>query len=232
MQKIKKINKHILLVILIIFFSIKIDFFKSFYNIFSKNYDERIRIVYDFCFEEGIGYLRYIKKKFNIKDNPKIINYVHVPNNNWAIINTNTINKKSDKIIFLNYPGSEKKIELQKIKNNLYEFKDVEFYKDKYSKIKEIEIISKSLLQENFIIEIFTVDKSLNKKTVQKINLLKSTNFPINLSFDKINLSEKKLFFKLDNINDNFKLNLLLINKYFLNQYKIIDKFKNCYFVK
>ena len=63
MQKIKKINKHILLVILIIFFSIKIDFFKSFYNIFSKNYDERIRIVYDFCFEEGIGYLRYIKKK-------------------------------------------------------------------------------------------------------------------------------------------------------------------------
>ena len=232
MQKIKKINKHILLVILIIFFAIKIDFFKSFYNIFSKNYDERIRIVYDFCFEEGIGYLRYIKKKFNIKDNPKIINYVHVPNNNWAIINTNTINKKSNKIIFLNYPGPEKKIELNKIKNNLYEFKNVEFYKDKYSKIKEIEIISKSLLQENFTIEIFTVDKSLNKKAVQKINLLKSTNFPINLSFDKINLSEKKLFFKLDNINDNFKLNLLLINKYFLNQYKIIDKFKNCYLVK
>ncbi len=232
MQKIKKINKHILLVILIIFFSIKIDFFKSFYNIFSKNYDERIRIVYDFCFEEGIGYLRYIKKKFNIKDNPKIINYVHVPNNNWAIINTNTINKKSDKIIFLNYPGPEEKIELHKIKNNLYEFKDVEFYKNKFSKIKEIEIISKSLLQENFKIEIFTVDKSLNKKTVQKINLLKSTNIPINLSFDKINLSEKKLFFKLDKINGNSKLNLLLINKYFLNQYQIIDKFKNCYFVK
>ena len=232
MQKIKKINKHILLVILIIFFAIKIDFFKSFYNIFSKNYDERIRIVYDFCFEEGIGYLRYIKKKFNIKDNPKIINYVHVPNNNWAIINTNTINKKSNKIIFLNYPGPEKKIELNKIKNNLYEFKDVEFYKDKYSKIKKIEIISENPPKENFTIEIFTVDKSLNKKPVQKINLLKSTNFPINLSFDKINLSEKKLFFKLDNINDNFKLNLLLINKYFLNQYKIIDKFKNCYLVK
>ena len=232
MYKIKKINKHIFLVILIIFFSVKIDFFKSFYNIFSKNYDERMRIVYDFCFEEGIGYLRYIKKKFNIKDNPKIINYAHVANNNWAIINTNTINKKSDKIIFLNYPGSEKKIELEKIKNNLYEFKNVEFYKDKYSKIKEIEIISKNLLQENFTIEIFTIDKSLNKKPVQKINLLKSTNFPMNLSFDKINLSQKKLFFKLDNIDDNFKLNLLLINKYFLNQYKIINKFKNCYFVK
>ena len=59
-----------------------------------------------------------------------------------------------------------------------------------------------------------------------------TANFPINLSFDKINLSEKKLFFKLDNIENNFNLNLLLINKYFLNQYKIIDKFKNCYFVK
>jgi len=191
-----------------------------------------MNIAYDFCSEEGIGYLRYIKKKFNINYNPKIINYVHVPISDWAIINTKTINKKSDKIIFLNYPGAEKKIELNKVKNNLYEFKDVEFYKDKYSKIKEIEIISKNLLQENFTIEIFTVDKSLNKKTVQKINLLKSTNFPINISFDKINLSEKKLFFKLDNINNNFKLNLLLINKYFLNQYKIIDEFKNCYFVK
>ena len=232
MYKTKKKNKNILLVILIIFFSVEVDLFKNFYNIFSKNYDERMGIVYDFCFEEGIGYLRYIKKKFNINDNPTIINYAHVPNNNWAIINTNTINKKSDKIIFLNYPGSEEKIELHKIKNNLYEFKNVEFYKDKYSKIKEIEIISKNLLQENFTIEIFTIDKSLNKKSVQKINLLKSTNFPINLSFDKINLSEKKLFFKLDNIDDNFKFNLLLINKYFLNQYKIIDKFKSCYFVK
>ena len=81
-------------------------------------------------------------------------------------------------------------------------------------------------------IEIFTVDKSLNKKLIQKINLFKSKNLPINLLFDKINLSEKKLFFKLNNINDSFELNLLLINKYFLNQYKIIDKFKNCYFVK
>ena len=232
MYKTKKKNKNILLVILIIFFSVEVDLFKNFYNIFSKNYDERMNIVYDFCFEEGIGYLRYIKKKFNINDNPTIINYAHVPNNNWAIINTNAINKKSDKIIFLNYPGSEKKIELHKIKNNLYEFKDVEFYKDKYSKIKKIEIISKNLPQKNFTIEIFTVDKYINKKHIKKINLLKSTNYPINLLFDKINLSEKKLFFKLDNIDDNFELNLLLINKYFLNQYKIIDKFENCYFVK
>ena len=232
MYKIKERNKNILLVILIIFFSVKVDFFKNFYNIFSKNYDERMSTVYDFCFEEGIGYLRYIKKKFNINDNPTIINFEHVPNNNWAIINTNAINKKSDKIIFLNYPGYEKKIELHKVKNNLYEFKDVEFYKDKYSKIKKIEIISENPPKENFTIEIFTVDKSLNKKHIKKINFLKSTNFPINLLFDKINLSDKKLFFKLENIDDNFELNLLLANKYFLNQYKIIDKFKKCYFVK
>ena len=127
MYKIKERNKNILLVILIIFFSVKVDFFKNFYNIFSKNYDERMGIVYDFCFEEGIGYLRYIKKKFNINDNPTIINYAHVPNNNWAIINTNTINKKSDKIIFLNYPGPEQVIKLHKIKNNLYEFKDSQY---------------------------------------------------------------------------------------------------------
>ena len=232
MYKIKERNKNILLVILIIFFSIKVDFFKNFYNIFSKNYDKRMNIVYDFCSEEGIGYLRHVKKKFNINDNPKIINFVHVPNNNWAIINTNTINKKTDKIIFLNYPGPEQVIKLHKIKNNLYEFKDVEFYKDKYSEIKKIEIISENPARENFTIEIFTVDKSLNKKNIKKINFLKSTNFPINLLFEKINLSDKKLFFKLENIDDDFELNLLLTNKYFLSQYKIIDKFKKCYYVK
>ena len=232
MKKTKKKNINILLIILIIFFAVKVDFFKNFYNIFSKNYDARMNIVYDYCFEEGIVYLKYIKKKFNINDNPKIINFEHVPNNKWAIINTNTINKKSDKIIFLNHPGPEKLVKLHKIKNDLYEFKDVEFYKDKYSNIKKIEIISKNLPKENFTIEIFTVDKSLNKKHIKKINFLKSKNFSINLLFDKINLSDKKLFFKLKNIDDNFELNLLLTNKYFLNQYEIIDQYKKCYFVK
>ena len=66
MYKIKKKNKNILLIILIIFFAVKVDFFKNFYNIFSKNYDERMNIVYDFCFEEGIGYLRYIKKNLTL----------------------------------------------------------------------------------------------------------------------------------------------------------------------
>ena len=91
------------------------------------------------------------KKKFNINDNPEIINYSHVPKNDWAIINTKAINKKSDNIIFLNYPGTEKKIKLYKIRKNLYEFKDVEFYKDKFSKIKKIGINSNNILKKDFI---------------------------------------------------------------------------------
>jgi len=232
MYKIKKNNKNILLIILIIFFSVKIDFFRNFYNIFSKNYDERMGSVYDFCSEEGIGYLRYLKKKFNINDNPEIINYIHVPNNDWAIINTKNINKKSDNIIFLNYPGIEKEIKLHKIKKNLYEFKYVEFYKDKYSKIKKIEINSNNIPKKDFIIEIFTLDKSLNKKIIKTTNFSKIKNSKINLSFKKIDLADKKLFFKLIDANSAFEINLFLLNKYYINDYKIIDNFENCYYVK
>jgi hypothetical protein len=188
--------------------------------------------VYDFCTKEGTGYLRYLKKKFNINDNPEIINYSHVPKNDWAIINTKAINKKSDNIIFLNYPGTEKKINLYIIGKALYEFKDVEFYKDKFSKIKKIEINSNNILKNDFIIEIFTLDKSLNKKIVKTTNFSKLKNSEINLSFKKIDLIEKKLFFKLIDANSAFEVNLLLLNKYYINDYKIIDNFKNCYYVK
>ena len=80
----------------------------------SQNFTDRINKVYGFCSDESIGYLLYIKEKYKIINKPKIVNYVHVPLNDWAIINTKNINKKSDEIIFLNYPGSKIKIHLDK----------------------------------------------------------------------------------------------------------------------
>ena len=230
MYKIKKVDKYILLLILIIFLSIKIGFFKNIHKILSESYEQRISDNYHYCSEEGIGYLRYIKNKYEIKSNPIIINYVHVPNNNWAIINTRIINNnKNKKLIFLNYPGYEKKIKLKKIKKDLYEFIDVGFFIDKYSKIEKIEINSKIVKSKK--IEIFTIDKSLKKKNIKEINTFNSIYY-INLNFKDINLSEKKLFFEINNLDKDAEINLLLINKYLLNNYKIIDKFKNCYYVE
>ena len=67
-------------------------------------------------------------------------------------------------------------------------------------------------LKKDFIIEIFTLDKSLNKKIIKTTNFSKLKNSEINLSFKKIDLIEKKLFFKLIDVNSTFEVNLLLLN--------------------
>ena len=45
-------------------------------------------------------------------------------------------------------------------------------------------------------------------------------------------MSEKRFFLKFYNIKKNSKIFVTLKNKYDLGNYKIIDKFKNCYFVE
>ncbi len=55
-----------------------------------------------------------LKKKYQIKNNPKIVNYIHTPTVNWAIVNTEIIDRNSKKLILLNYPGPEIRIEFKK----------------------------------------------------------------------------------------------------------------------
>lgn len=233
MYKYKKKHNYIFIFILLIFLSIKLEFTKNFHNIITKNYDIRINNLYGICSPESVGYLKYLKKKYKFKSNPKIVNYEHVPQNNWVILNTKKINEKSEEIILLNYPGPIQKIKLERKKSNIYEFKDVEFYIDKFFKIKNIEIINKeNTNDQNIGVEIFTLDKFLNKKIIKQINSIKVFNFSINLFFDEIDLNEKKLFFKFKNLKKNNEINISLTNKYILNQYKVLDSNENCHYVK
>ena len=115
-----KKSQTLILLILIIICAININFFKSVYLIIKNKIDDRITSKYKFCGEESIGYLLHIKKKYQIKDNPKIINYIHTPSVNWTIINTKKLIKDSKKLILLNYPGPELKMNLKKHKNTLF----------------------------------------------------------------------------------------------------------------
>ena len=75
----KKKSQTLLLLILIIIFSINTNFFRNLYEVILHKFDNRITKKYDYCIGESIGYLLHIKKKYQINDNPKIINYVHTP---------------------------------------------------------------------------------------------------------------------------------------------------------
>ena len=109
----KNISQKILLLILILYCGINTNFFRNLAEIVLFKFDTRIKNTYGFCSEEIIGYLLYLKEKYEIKDNPKVVNYIHTPNVTWAIINTKKIDKNSKKFILLNYPGSEFKINLK-----------------------------------------------------------------------------------------------------------------------
>ena len=169
----KKKSQIIVLLILTIAVGIKTNFFRNLAEVALHKFDDRIINKYGYCSGEGIGYLLYLKKKYQIKDNPKIVNYVHEADANWAIVNTKIINKNSEKLILLNYPGPEIRIDLEKINSNLFEFEDAIFFSNKFNKIESIEIVnnSKNFEKIKWKIDIVTIDKSINKKNIKTFDI-------------------------------------------------------------
>jgi len=72
----------------------------------------------------------------------------------------------------------------------------------------------------------------LVKTNLKKISLKNKRDLGINLSFEDIDLNEKRLLFKFHNLTKNVDISLILDNKYDLNSYEIINGFENCYYVK
>ena len=140
----------------------------------------------------------------------------------------------------LNYPGSEIRIDLEKNNQNLFEFNDVKFFSNKFDNIKSIEVFNYSKIFEKikWKLDIVKIDKSRNKKNVKTFNiegfLEDSLKVELDLFFKNLNLGEEKLYFKIRNISkfENIQLQIVLKNKYILDNFKIIDKFDNCYYVE
>jgi len=242
MLKYKKNLQILVLLILIIICGINTNFFRNFAEVILYRFDDRIINKYGFCSQESIGYLLYLKKKYKIKDNPKIVNYIHTPNVNWTIINTEIINKNSKKLILLNYPGSEIRVNLNKINNNLFELKKAYFFFDKFNKIESIEILnnSRNFKKINWKLDVVTIDKSGNEKIVKEFNIKNFLGESLKIKLDilnkNLNLDKKKLYFKIKNKNiaiiEDLKMYLILENKYIFKDFQIIDKIDNCYYIK
>ena len=237
MVNLKKNSHTLILLILIIIFSINTNFYKNLYEIISHKFDNRITKTYGYCNGESIGYLLNIKKKYKINDNPEIINYIHTPGVNWAIINTKKINRKSNKIILLNYPGSNSVVKLKKISNNLFELMNAYFLKDKFSKIENLEILNNQTSSKklNWTVNVYTIDKFKNKENIKTLEAKKNSDVKLKFNLDMNLEEEQRLYFEIDNkdnVNlDNLQLKVVLKNKYILENFQIINKHDNCYYV-
>ena len=239
----EKKSQLLVLLILIIVCAINTNFFKNLAEVTLFKYDNRIINKYGFCSGESVGYLFYLKKKYKINDNPKIINYTHTANVDWAIINTKIINKSSKKIILLNYPGPEFKINLIKVNDNLFKLKDSDFFFNKFVKINSLEILNNSqdFKKINWKLDMLTIDEFENKKIIGQLNIEKflgeNLKITLNIPVKNLNLDKNKLYFKIKSENftkiDDSKIDLKVKvkNKYILKEFQIIDQFKKCYYI-
>jgi hypothetical protein len=157
-------------------------------------------------------------------------------------VNTKKLVKNSKKLILLNYPGLEFEIKLEKINNNLFVFKDIDFYATKFDKIESVMLIDdiNDLKKIDTKININVVDKLKNKKNIKNLNI--DSKIKLNIAFNNLIIDEKKLYLEIDDKNlydfKNLQIKILLKNKYNLKNFKIIDESKitdgnrNCYYVE
>ena len=226
--------KFILLFLILFAFLYKINPVKNFSKVISYKLPERLENIYGYCEGESIGYLKYIKKEFNLDANPEIINFDHTPPNLWSIYEAKFNNYKSNKKIVLNYPGKKIQVDLVSLGNNIFEFKDPYFFSTISKNINKI-YSKKTNLKIDYL-EFYKNNYSNNSNLLKKSKLdykdLDKHNLQINLG--EFEIGEKRLFIKIisnEVYDKNSEIKLELENKLDINNYEIIHNHKNCFFL-
>ena len=236
MNKKEKKNFGILIIsFLILIFIFNQNLFRKFYNIINTPYEHRVSKVSGFCSKDSIGYLIFLKKKFNFKSNPMVINYDDsYPDSNWPIYDTRLKNDPTHKIL-LNYPD-ELTLEFFPYKNNFYTTNTLEYgegiseiYFD--LKVPAININTNLVIYTKIFgsdIREIIYDKPFKKlvKNHQKIEL------PYNVI--RINNIYKPIFLEIEQVEKDKINNIKIIvkNQFDLNKFKILDSHGNCYYIK
>lgn len=235
----KKKKQFFFIFIIIIIISIYLKIYININNIIKYKFDDRISAIYGFCSNESIGYLKFLKKKYKLDNNPKVINYIHTPNVTWAIIDPKKINKNSEDFIFLNYPGEKLILTLNEVNKVLYKFKEIYFYLNKVDKIESFEIILKNHeLKLPIELKIYSKIDNQPKKILHNFKSYEKKNnkikFQLNINLKNLYKQNNTIFFELKNIEKNKinKISLIGQNKFLLRNFEIINNYEKCYYAK
>ena len=222
-------------VILLFFFVIlaNFDFFKNVFSIIKYEKNERLKKTSFFCEKDSQGFIIYLKKKYNFQTNPELINNTISPLSDWIYFDFKKIKNKK-KLILLNYEEIQE-LDTQFINNEFI----INLTPPLVKKIKAVKISLRKRLNQDYPIklninEINFKDKNklITKKfSFKKMTLKKEINLDLDIS-DKSKLNQYSIVISpldIDLIND---VSILVENKIILNDYKIIDKKQNCYFLE
>jgi hypothetical protein len=104
---VKKKNKSkylsfVFIFIILLAITKQTEFFKNFFYITKLPYKERLLKQYDFCGYESLGFLNYLKEKYNFDKKVKIVNFGNSPDPSWFYSDLqDTVDNQ--KIILLSY---------------------------------------------------------------------------------------------------------------------------------
>ena len=230
-------KKNILIVMLLFFLLIETNFFKNAYQIISMSHNERLVEKYGFCSNEGVGYIEYIKNEIATTDKIKVINFNNGPPLDWKVYNTNT--KKTDffnNFILINYPGDNHFKKIDYINNKL--IINAEYGLRYIKAINYILISNIDIKDNNNFLEITLKDnqKIIYQKRFDNIesnNIIFETDYKVDSN--KNNLADLKLKLEVNyknlKINKNYDISANMMNQIDLNEFTIINKVENCYFI-
>jgi len=223
-------------IFIVVFFSLigSTNFLKNVYFVNRDGYNSRIVKNYGFCKEESVGFLHFIKSKYKLNKKVEIVNYKIYPNSEWVFFNLNNENIYKDKLILLNYEKQEE-IKFLKLKNGLFVGNANPPYRSN---------IEKAIFSTNNN-NINKINLEISNRSEDVIKILLSKNFifenqskEVNLNFnlEGFDIRLGKLFIKIKNNENNLEdiedITLKLTSKYNLNNFKVLEKIDNCYFLE
>lgn len=232
MIKIKIQPKYIIIIILVIALFHNFNTPKNLYSILKNNYKDRIIMSYDsnFCRNESIGFLSYVKDKYNIKKPIIIKNFFISPDPSWFFLTSNYEDIDDNKMILLGF-NEKKVIKFNKlnnyfISNDLKKFNDIKqisFYSEKKQKLKFI--ILQEFYDEKTKVYESNFKEILKGKNIINLNqsiISKQSNSKIVIIFE----NKKQEF---NNTINNLKL--YQTNDFILSDHIIYEKIDNCYLI-
>lgn len=236
-KQIKKFFCILLISFLTLIFIYNQSLFRKVYNIANLTYENRISQASGFCSRDSVGYLIYLKKKFNFNFNPIVYNYEDsVPSSNWPIYDNNLKDDSSHKIL-LNY---RKKIDLvfHPQGKNFYTNETINYGEELSEIYFDLKVPSINI-NSNLIIytKSYGTDKKniiYNKPFNELVNSHQKLKFPQN-KLKTNSIIYKKIFLSIENLESNKVNNIKIVikNQFDVNELEILDSFKKqCYYVK
>ena len=236
-KKIKKNTGVLVIGFLILIFIYNQNLFRKFYNVLNFDFETRISKTSagGYCADDSVGYLRYLKKKYNFNFNPLVVNYEdHVPDSNWAIYDTRLEDNDNHKVL-LNY-RDKLFLKFEPSGKNFYSTKTVKFS----SGISEIYFdLNVQSIDFNSNLIIYRKDFGSEEKKIifSKFfnNIIKDKeSIKINYKTKKINNIYKPTFLEFNNFyNDKINsITFILKHEFDLNNFQILDNYNNCFYVR